>query len=107
MAYLLLAMAICSEVVGTVSLKLSEGFSRPLPSVLVVLGYGAAFVALGLVLKAGLPVGVVYAIWSGAGVALIALIGVAFLGESITAVQLGGLALIIGGVVALELGGAH
>ncbi|WP_323055067.1 multidrug efflux SMR transporter [Saccharopolyspora sp. NFXS83] len=107
MAYLMLVLAICSEVVGTVSLKLSEGFSKPLPSVLVVLGYGAAFAALGLVLKMGLPVGVVYAIWSGAGVALIALIGAAFLGESITAVQLGGLALIIGGVVTLELGGAH
>ncbi len=103
----MLVFAICSEVVGTVSLKLSEGFSKPFPSIMVVIGYGAAFVALGMVLKMGLPVGVVYAIWSGAGVALIALIGVAFLGESITAVQLGGLALIIGGVVALELGGAH
>lgn len=107
MGYVLLAVAICSEVLGTISLKLSEGFSRPLPSALVVCGYGAAFIALGMVLKAGLPVGVVYAIWSGAGVALIALIGVLFLGEQVTAVQVGGLALIIGGVLALELGGAH
>ncbi|MFR9730486.1 DMT family transporter [Saccharopolyspora sp. MS10] len=107
MVYLMLALAICSEVVGTVSLKFSEGFSRPLPSVLVVLGYGAAFAALGVVLKMGLPVGVVYAIWSGAGVALIALIGAVFLDESITAVQVGGLALVIGGVIALQLGGAH
>lgn len=107
LGYLFLAVAICSEVLGTISLKFSEGFSKPLPSVLVVLGYGAAFATLGMVLKAGLPVGVVYAIWSGAGVALIALIGVLFLGEQVTAVQLGGLALIIGGVLALELGGAH
>ncbi|GAA2815655.1 multidrug efflux SMR transporter [Saccharopolyspora taberi] len=107
MAYLVLAVAILSEVIATVSLKLSEGFSKPLPSVLVVVGYLAAFTALGAVLKLGLPVGVVYAIWAGAGVALVAVIGAVFLGESVTAVQIGGIALIIGGVVALELGGAH
>lgn len=107
MAFLLLAFAICSEVLGTVSLKLSEGFSKIIPSVLVVLGYGAAFVALSAVLKLGLPVGVVYAMWSGAGVALVAIIGTVFLGESFSAVQVVGLALIIGGVVALELGSAH
>ncbi|MBE9374711.1 multidrug efflux SMR transporter [Saccharopolyspora sp. HNM0983] len=107
MAYLLLAGAILAEVLGTISLKLSEGFSRPLPSVLVVVGYLAAFTALASVLKQGMPVGVAYAIWAGAGVALVALIGAAFLGESITAVQIGGVALIIGGVLALELGGAH
>jgi len=105
--FLLLAGAICSEVLGTVSLKLSEGFSRPLPSALVVVGYAAAFVALSWVLKLGLPVGVVYAIWSGAGVALVAIIGAVFLDESFSAVQVIGLALIIGGVVALELGSAH
>lgn len=107
MAYVLLALAIVSEVIGTVSLKLAEGFTKPLPSVFVVLGYAGAFAALAVVLKAGIPVGVAYAIWSGAGVALVALIGVAFLGESLTAVQAGGLALIIGGVVTLELGTAH
>ncbi|SFS86527.1 DMT family transporter [Saccharopolyspora flava] len=107
MAYLLLVLAICSEVVGTVSLKLSEGFSKLAPSVVVVVAYAVAFTAMSAVLKLGLPVGIVYAIWAGAGVALVAIIGAVFLGESITAVQLGGIALIIGGVVALELGGAH
>ncbi|GAA2335417.1 multidrug efflux SMR transporter [Saccharopolyspora halophila] len=107
MAFLLLALAICSEVLGTVSLKLSEGFSKTIPSVLVVLGYGSAFVALSAVLKLGLPVGVVYAMWSGAGVALVAIIGAVFLGESFSVVQVLGLFLIIGGVVALELGSAH
>lgn len=107
MAYLLLVVAICSEVVGTVSLKLSEGFSKPVPSIAVVIGYAVAFTAMSAVLKLGLPVGVVYAIWAGAGVALVAVIGAVFLGESITAVQVAGIALIIGGVVALELGGAH
>ncbi|MGP4016732.1 DMT family transporter [Saccharopolyspora sp. 5N708] len=107
MAYLMLAVAILSEVLATVSLKLSDGFSKTIPSILVVVGYLAAFTALSAVLKLGLPIGVVYAIWAGAGVALVAIIGVVFLGESITAVQIGGIALIIGGVVALELGGAH
>lgn len=104
--YLVLALAILSEVVGTVSLKLSEGFSKPLPSIIVVIGYAAAFVALGSVLKMGLPVGVAYAIWSGAGVALVAIIGAAFLGETVTAVQVGGIALIVLGVIALESGAA-
>ncbi|GAB3287461.1 DMT family transporter [Parasphingorhabdus pacifica] len=106
-SYMLLAVAILSEVIGTVSLKLADGFTKPLPSVLVVLGYAAAFAALAAVLKAGIPVGVAYAIWSGAGVALVALIGAAFLEESITPVQMGGLALIVTGVVTLELGAAH
>lgn len=107
MAYLLLALAIVSEVIATVSLKLSEGFSKTVPSIVVVTGYVVAFTAMSAVLKLGLPVGVVYAIWAGAGVALVAIIGAVFLGESITALQIGGIALIIGGVVALELGGAH
>ncbi|MBB5154455.1 DMT family transporter [Saccharopolyspora phatthalungensis] len=107
MAYLLLAVAILSEVLGTISLKLSDGFSKTGPSILVAVGYVVAFTALSVVLKLGLPVGVVYAIWAGAGVALVAIIGVVFLGETITAVQVGGVALIIGGVIALELGGTH
>lgn len=107
MAYVVLALAILSEVLGTVSLKLAEGFTKPIPSILVVVGYAGAFVALASVLKMGIPIGVAYAIWAGAGVALVAVLGVLFLGETITAVQFGGLALIIGGVVALEMGGAH
>ena len=107
MAYLLLAMAIISEVLGTISLKFAEGFTKPMPSLIVVVGYAAAFIALASVLKMGLPVGVAYAIWAGAGVALVALIGAVFLGEGISIVQAGGIALIIGGVMALELGGAH
>ncbi len=107
MGYLVLAVAILSEVIGTVSLKLSDGFTRSLPAALVIVGYVGAFLALASVLKMGMPVGVAYAIWAGAGVALVAVIGAVFLGERITPVQVGGLALIIGGVVALELGGAH
>jgi len=104
MTYLLLAGAILLEVMGTISLRLSDGLSRPVPTVLVAVGYLSAFVLLAQVLARGLPVGVAYAIWAGAGVALVALIGVAFLGDALSWVQVGGLVLVIAGVAALELG---
>ncbi len=102
--YVLLAAAIAAEVTGTVSLKYAEGFTRLVPSAVVVVGYGTAFYLLAQVLKAGLPVGVVYAIWSAIGVALVAVIGAAFLGERMNLTMVVGLVLIIGGVVLLELG---
>src|SRR5688572_26802141 len=102
-----LAGAILAEVTGTIALRFSEGFSRLGPSILVVLGYGVAFVALSQALVRGMPVGVAYGIWAAIGVTLVALIGAAFLGESLTWVQVGGIALVIGGVLALELGAAH
>ncbi|PXY31531.1 DMT family transporter [Prauserella muralis] len=105
-AYLLIAGAILAEVTATVSLKLSEGFSKPVPSIVVVVGYGIAFVLLSRALKAGMPVGVAYAIWSAIGVALVAIVGAAFLNESMNLTMVGGLALLIGGVVLLELGRA-
>ena len=99
-----LAVAIAAEVSGTVALKLSEGFTRIVPSVVVVLGYGTAFYGLSQALARGLPLGVAYGTWAAAGVALVAIIGAAFLGEGLTWVQIGGIALVIGGVLALELG---
>jgi small multidrug resistance pump len=99
--------AILSEVFATISLRLSEGFSRLIPSVFVVVGYGVAFFALSQALVRGLPVGVAYGTWAALGVTLVAIIGAVFLGESLTAVQIGGLAMVIGGVLALELGAAH
>jgi len=103
-AYLFLALAIVSEVVATVSLKLSEGFSRLGPSAVVVVGYLAAFALLSQALGRGLGVSVAYGVWAAAGVALVAIAGVVLLGESLTWVQVGGIALVIGGVLALELG---
>ncbi|KMS85677.1 DMT family transporter [Prauserella rugosa] len=103
-AYVLIAGAILAEVAGTVSLKLSEGFTKVAPSVVVVVGYVTAFLLLGQALKNGLPVGVAYAIWAAAGVALVALIGAAFLGEPMNLTMAFGLVLVIGGVVLLELG---
>ena len=104
MKLVVLGVAILSEVVATVSLKVADGFTRPLPSVLVVVGYIGAFAALAHVLKGGFPVGVAYAIWAAVGVALVAVIGAAFLGEHLSPVQIFGLALIIAGVAAVELG---
>ncbi|BDU06085.1 DMT family transporter [Nocardia cyriacigeorgica] len=107
MTFLFLALAIVSEISATVSLKLSEGFTKLVPSIVVVVGYAAAFVFLSQALKRGMAVGVAYGIWSAVGVAAVALIGVLFLDERLTPVQFGGIALVILGVVALELGGAH
>jgi small multidrug resistance pump len=105
-AYVLLALAIAAEVTATVSLKLSEGFSKLGPSIVVVAGYAVAFIALSYVLKRGLPIGVAYAIWAAAGVALVAIVGVVFLKEPVNAAMISGLALVIGGVVLIETGSA-
>ncbi|WP_181788067.1 DMT family transporter, partial [Streptomyces phytophilus] len=90
MTYVLLIGAILSEVTATVSLRLSEGFSKILPSIVVVIGYITAFTLLSLVLKRGMSIGIAYGIWAAAGVALVALIGAAFLGDGLTGVQIGG-----------------
>lgn len=84
MTWVLLACAILAEVTATISLRLSEGFSKIAPSVVVVVGYVTAFTLLALVLKRGMAIGVAYGIWAAAGVALVALIGAAFLGDSLT-----------------------
>jgi len=106
MVWVLLAGAILSEVAATISLRLSEGFTKAVPSTIVVVGYLASFVLLSQVLKRGMAVGVAYGIWAAVGVSLVAVIGAAFLGETLTWVQVGGLALVIIGVVAVQ-SGAH
>jgi small multidrug resistance pump len=106
MVWVLLAGAILSEVAATISLRLSEGFAKAVPSTIVVVGYLVSFVLLSQVLKRGMAVGVAYGIWAAVGVSLVALIGAAFLGETLTWVQVGGLALVIIGVVAVQ-SGAH
>jgi multidrug transporter EmrE-like cation transporter len=103
---ILLSIAIVSEVAATVSLRLADGFSRPLPSAIVVVGYAVSFWMLALVLKQ-LPVGLTYAVWSAVGTALIAGIGIVAFGEAATVLKLASLALIIIGVVGLNLAGSH
>ncbi|MCK9396760.1 MAG: SMR family transporter [Methylobacter sp.] len=100
--YIYLSIAIVSEVIATSALKESEGFTRLWPSIVVMVGYAIAFYFLSLVLKT-IPVGVVYAIWSGAGIALIALVAWAFFGQSLDVPSIIGLLLIIAGVVVLNL----
>jgi len=107
MPWLFLAGAIVFEVAATTALKLSEGFSRLLPSVVVVVGYVVAFGMLSQALNRGMGIGVAYGVWAAAGVALVAIVGALFLGESLTWVQAGGIALVIAGVLALELGARH
>ncbi|GAA1979743.1 multidrug efflux SMR transporter [Amycolatopsis minnesotensis] len=107
LAYLLLGVAVVAEVTATISLKLSEGFSKLGPSVLVVVGYGVAFFMLSQVLKLGLPIGVAYGIWAAAGVALVAIVGAVFLHERLTPTMIGGMVLVMAGVLLIELGGAH
>ena len=100
-----LALAIGSEIIATVSLKLSNGFTKPIPSVVVVLGYAISFYALSISLRA-IPLGVVYAIWSGVGTAAIVVIGLFLFRETLDAVKVIGIGLIITGVVVLNGVGA-
>ncbi len=100
--WLILSIAIISEVIATSALKASDGFTRLLPSVIVVVGYGIAFYCLALVLRT-LPVGVVYAIWSGVGVALIALVGWLLYGQTLDLPAIVGIGLIVAGVAVLNV----
>jgi len=101
MHYLYLAAAIVSEVVGTTALQASNGFTRPLPSIVVVIGYGLAFYGLSIAIKT-IPVGLAYAIWSGVGIVLISAIGVVWLKQHLDAAAILGLSLIIAGVVVVN-----
>lgn len=107
MTWTYLALAILLEVAGTTCMKLSEGFTRTLPSVLLFVFYTLSFGMLTLALKR-IEVSVAYAVWSGVGTALIASIGVLWFKEPMTALKLISLVLIIAGVVGLNMsGGAH
>lgn len=102
MHWLYLALAIVAEVVATSALKTAAGFTRPFPSLLVVLGYGVAFYFLSLSLRV-VPVGVAYAIWSGVGTALIAVIGWLLFGQTLDLAAWIGLALIVAGVAVMQV----
>ncbi|WP_150050409.1 MULTISPECIES: DMT family transporter [Methylomonas] len=97
-----LAVAIVAEVIATSALKASEEFSRFWPSLLTLAGYGLAFYCLMLTLRT-IPVGVCYAIWSGAGIVLITLVGWFGFGQKLDAPALWGMALIVAGVVVIRL----
>jgi small multidrug resistance pump len=106
MHWLYLILAIVSEVAGTANMKLSEGFTKLIPSVLIFVFYGISFTFLTLALKR-IDVSIAYAIWSGLGTALIVIIGFLFFKEPVTIIKVVSIGLIVVGVVGLHLTGAH
>ena len=105
-SWTLLVAAILTEVAATMSLKLSDGFTKVVPSAVVIVGYLVSFYLLAQILARGMSLGIVYAVWSAVGVALIVLVDVLWFDERLTTVQTAGLFLVVAGVSALELGGA-
>ncbi len=101
-AYLLLLSAIICEVIATSSLKLSNGFTNLVFSIITIIGYSASFYILSLALKT-IPVGIAYAIWSGIGIIIISLIAWFFLKQSLDLAALIGMGFIIFGVVIINL----
>ena len=97
-----LGIAILSEVLATASLKSTEGFTKIGPSVLVLIGYSAAFYFLSLTLE-DIPIGVAYAVWSGVGVATIAVVSVVYMDQKIDLAGVLGIGLIVAGVIVLRL----
>ena len=102
MGYWYLIIAIVAEVVATSALMQSEGFSKLLPSLIVVMGYGTSFYFLSLALQT-IPIGVAYAVWGGLGIALITIIGAMLYGQKMDLPGVLGITLIISGVVVLRL----
>ena len=101
-AYLALAIAITGEVIGTTALKSSDSFTKLVPSIITVIGYGVALYFLTVTMES-IPTGVAYAIWSGMGIVLITIAAYFFHGQKIDLVGIAGMALIIAGVVVLNL----
>ncbi|KGK99663.1 membrane protein [Methanococcoides methylutens] len=102
MSYVFLFAAILFEVMGTTCMKLSEGFTKTLPSIMIFVFYGVSFTLFTLALKR-LEVSLAYAIWSGIGTLSITAIGIFYFDETLTALKVGSIALIIIGVIGLNL----
>ncbi|MCC5882671.1 MAG: multidrug efflux SMR transporter [Halomonas sp.] len=102
MAFFYLALAIIAEVVATSALKATHGFTRLVPSLIVIVGYTIAFYMLSLVLRT-IPVGIAYAIWAGLGIVLVALVGVLVYGQRPDLPAVLGIGLIVAGVVVIQL----
>ncbi|PVZ15624.1 MULTISPECIES: multidrug efflux SMR transporter [unclassified Pseudomonas] len=101
-AYYYLVIAICAEVIATLSMKAVKGLSTPLPLLLMVLGYGTAFFMLTLVMRQ-IPVGLTYAIWSGLGIVLVSVAAVFVYGQKLDLPAIAGMGLIVSGVLVIQL----
>jgi small multidrug resistance pump len=101
MPWIFLGIAIVSEVVGTSALKAAEGFTRLMPSIIVVIGYGASFYFLSLTLKT-IPMGLAYAVWSGVGLVLISVAGYVLYRQVLSLPQIAGMMLIGAGVILIS-----
>lgn len=102
MPYLYLIVAVAFETIGTTALQASQQFTRLVPSVIVVCAYAAAFFFMAQTLKF-MPVGIVYAIWSGLGILFIALIGWVIFGQTLDFAAIAGLTLIVAGIIVIQL----
>lgn len=100
--YIWLFVAILAETLGTTALQASQQFSRLWPSLAVVVFYGLSFYCMSFALRA-MPVGIVYAIWSGLGIVLIALIGLVLFGQRLDLAAVLGLALIVAGIIVIQV----
>ena len=100
--YIYLIVAVAAETIGTTALQASQQFSRLAPSLIVLVAYGFSFYMLGLTLKV-MPVGIVYAIWSGLGIVLIAVIGLVVFGQKLDLPAVLGMAMILAGILVIHL----
>jgi small multidrug resistance pump len=104
--WIYLSAAIVTEVVGTVFLRFTDGFTRPVPSTVVVVTYVVSLWLTALALRE-LEISLAYAVWAGVGTAAVAIIGMTALGETVNGLKLASIGLVIGGVVGLNLSGAN
>lgn len=102
MHWIILGISIVAEVIATSALKASEGFTRLVPSIVVVVGYSVAFYLLSQALSR-IPLGIAYAIWSGAGIVLVSIVGYLRFGEKLDLAALAGIGLIMAGVLVINL----
>lgn len=101
-SWVLISVSVLAEVLGTIALRYATGFTVFAPSLVAIICYGVAIWLMALALK-HLEVGLTYAVWAGAGVALTAIVGIIWFNETINGLRILGLALIIGGVISLHL----
>jgi small multidrug resistance pump len=106
LAWTYLAAAILSEVVGTVFLRFSDGFTKPVPSAVVLITYVVSIWLTALAIK-GLEISLAYAVWAGVGTAAVAVIGMTAMGESVSTLKVASIALVITGVVGLNIAGTN